>query len=776
MSDPKNLVIVESPAKAKTIERFLGKDFKVMSSFGHIRDLKKKNFGVDLKSFEPQYEIPADKKNVVKELRAQAKKAETIWLASDEDREGEAISWHLAEILKLDPKSANRIVFHEITKSAILNALEHPRHVDLNLVDAQQARRVLDRLVGFKLSPVLWRKVRPNLSAGRVQSVAVRLIVEREREIQNFESHASYAVSALFELPNGAALKATLRSHFTTKEEARAFLESCKTAEFHIDSVTTRPTKRTPAPPFTTSTLQQEAARKLGFPVAQTMRVAQGLYERGLITYMRTDSMNLSDLCLNTCGPVIEKMAGKEYHKRRTYHTSAKGAQEAHEAIRPTHMDNEEITGTVQEKRLYSLIWKRTIACQMADAELERTTVEISISTNANERFVSTGEVVKFDGFLRVYRESHDEENNEEEEKLLPKMNEGDVLKRQEIVAQERFTSAPLRYNEASLVHKLEELGIGRPSTYAPTISTIQQREYVARGDKAGEKRKVNVLKLKDNRISESNPQETFGSEKKKLIPTDMGLVVNDFLTEFFPEIMDYNFTAKVEKDFDHVAEGKENWHELMRNFYASFEPQVEKILNEKTEHKVGERELGIDPTTGKTISVKIGRFGPMVQLGTADESEKPLFASLHADQSIETITLEEALDLFKLPRTLGEFEDSPVVVNTGRFGPYVLHNKKFSSIPAGEDPLNVTLERAIEIIQEKRADEAKRHILTFEAEGIEVLNGRFGPFIKYEGKNYKIPKAQHETAAKLTLEDCKKIIEAESSKPAKTTSRRTRR
>lgn len=776
MSDPKNLVIVESPAKAKTIERFLGKDYKVMSSFGHIRDLKKKNFGVDLKSFEPQYEIPEDKKHVVSELRAQAKKADTIWLASDEDREGEAISWHLAEVLKLDPQKANRIVFHEITKPAILNAIEHPRHVDLNLVDAQQARRVLDRLVGFKISPILWRKVRPNLSAGRVQSVAVRLIVEREREIQNFKSEASYVVNALFELPDGSTLKAALHNHFKTKEEAHTFLESCKPANFHIASITTRPAKRTPAPPFTTSTLQQDAARKLGFPVALTMRVAQGLYERGLITYMRTDSMNLSDFCLNTCGPVIEAMAGKEYHKRRTYHTHSKGAQEAHEAIRPTHMDNETITGTAQEKRLYSLIWKRTIACQMADAEMEKTTVEINISTNSNEVFISTGEVVKFDGFLRVYRESHDEENNEEEDHLLPKMNEGDELKRQEIVAQQRFSSAPMRYNEASLVHKLEELGIGRPSTYAPTISTIQQREYVTKGDKAGDKRKVNVLKLKDNRISESNPQETYGAEKKKLIPTDIGLVVNDFLIQYFPEIMDYNFTANVEKDFDSVAEGKENWHELMRNFYASFEPQVEHTLSEKTEHKVGERELGNDPATGKPISVKIGRFGPMVQLGAADETEKPLFASLHPDQSIETITLEEALDLFKLPRTLGEFEGSPVIVNAGRFGPYVLHNKKFSSIPKGEDPLNVTLERAIEIIKEKREAEVKRHLRTFEAEGIEVLSGRFGPFIKFEGKNYKIPKAQQEKAAELTLDECRKIIEADSKKPTKTPSRRSRR
>lgn len=772
----KNLVIVESPAKAKTIEKFLGEDFKVMSSFGHIRDLKKKNFGVDLHTFKPEYEIPAEKEKLVGELRAQAKKAEAVWLASDEDREGEAISWHLAEVLHLDPKNSRRIVFHEITKPAILAAIEHPRTIDLNLVDAQQARRVLDRLVGFKLSPVLWRKVRPSLSAGRVQSVAVRLIVEREREVENFKSEDSYKVTALFRLggADNAQLRAELNTRFKTEAEARAFLESCRQASFAIDSINTRPSRRTPAPPFTTSTLQQEAARKLGFPVALTMRVAQGLYEAGLITYMRTDSMNLSELCLNSCGPLITEKMGSSYHQRRHYHTHAKGAQEAHEAIRPTDMRREDIDGSPQEKKLYSLIWKRTIACQMADAQLEKTTAAIRIS-GRSEQFVATGEVVKFDGFLKVYRESHDNDNEEENEsRLLPPMQEGQSVACQEISAQQRFTQQPPRYNEASLVHKLEELGIGRPSTYAPTISTIQQREYVVKGDREGERRAYRLLTLREGSISAETRTETTGTEKNKLFPTDIGTVVNDFLLDNFPEIMDYNFTANVEKDFDLVAEGKKNWTELIRNFYEEFDPQVEKTLSEKSEHKVGERELGTDPASGKPVSVKIGRFGPMVQIGSAGEEEKPRFATLPAQLSISTITLEEALDLFKLPRTLGNFEEKPVVVNTGRFGPYVQHNRKFVSIPKGEDPMDISYERAVELIQAKREAEEKSHLKSFEEEpGLEVRSGRFGPYISFEGTNYKIPKAQAERAAELTLEECRKIIESTAAAP-KTGTKRT--
>ena len=600
---------------------------------------------------------------------------------------GEAISWHLAEVLGLDPKETRRIVFHEITKPAILAAIEHPRHIDLNLVDAQQARRVLDRLVGFKLSPVLWRKVRPSLSAGRVQSVAVRLLVEREREIQQFKPEASYRVTAVFNVPEKdgsvALLKAELNKRFATKEEAEAFLNDCAKATFNIDNIATRPTKRTPAPPFTTSTLQQEAARKLGYPVTVTMRVAQSLYESGLITYMRTDSMNLSDLCLNSCGPVIDQLMGDNYHQRRTYHTHSKGAQEAHEAIRPTDMNRQQISGDTREQRLYELIWKRTIACQMADAKLERTTVNIAVS-GRDEYFQATGEVVRFDGFLRVYRESRgDDDNNANDESgLLPPMAEGDVLTRGEVVAQERFTQQPSRYTEASLVHKLEELGIGRPSTYAPTISTIQNREYVVKGDNEGSPRSYTQLSLTENGVVEQVMTENVGSNRGKLVPTDTGLVVNDFLMEYFPEIMDYNFTANVEKQFDEVAEGKENWTKMISNFYKDFEPQVERTLNEKTEHRVGERELGIEPKTGKPVSVKIGRFGPVVQIGTPNDEEKPRFANLAKGQSIETITLEEALELFKLPRTLGEFEEQTVKANVGRFGPYVQLGKLFVSIP----------------------------------------------------------------------------------------------
>ena len=773
---PKNLVIVESPAKAKTIEKFLGSDFKVMSSFGHIRDLKKKNFGVDLDSFRPEYEIPADKVHVVSELRAAAKKTETVWLASDEDREGEAISWHLAEVLKLDPAKAQRIVFHEITKPAILSAIEHPRHIDLNLVDAQQARRVLDRLVGFKLSPVLWRRVRPSLSAGRVQSVAVRLIVEREREIEQFQSEAAYQVTALFELParageNPVQIKATLNRAFATESEAEDFLEACKNADFIVESVVKRPTKRTPAPPFTTSTLQQEAARKLGFPVAMTMRVAQTLYEAGLITYMRTDSMNLSDLCLNACGPVITSEMGADYHQRRHYHTHAKGAQEAHEAIRPTDMRREQIEGTPQEQRLYTLIRKRTLASQMADAQLEKTTVCVNVS-GREEQFVTTGEVVLFDGFLRIYRESVDTEaENEGEGGLLPHIEEGEQLSRLEITARERYTRQPPRYTEASLVHKMEELGIGRPSTYAPTISTIQQREYVVKGDREGSPRQIHVLTLAQDNIVPSTIEERAGADKGKLLPTDIGTVVNDFLTANFPDIMDYNFTANVEKDFDDVAEGNKEWTSLIRQFYADFDPLVTRAMEERNELRVGERELGIDPKSGKVVKVRIGRYGPMVQIGTAEEEEKPLFATLPKDKSMASITLDEALELFKLPRTLGEYEGKPVVANTGRFGPYINHDKKFVSIPKGEDPLEISLERAIELILSKREAEEKSHLKTFDEEPeLEIRAGRFGPYIAYKGKNYKIPKAQADRAAELTLEECRKIIETPAPSKTKTT------
>ncbi|MFW5603664.1 MAG: type I DNA topoisomerase [Bacteroidales bacterium] len=768
---PKNLVIVESPAKAKTIEKFLGDDYKVMSSYGHIRDLKKKNFGVDLDTFAPDYEIPADKQHVVSELRSAAKKASAVWLASDEDREGEAISWHLAEVLGIDPKTAQRIVFHEITKPAILAAIEHPRSIDLNLVDAQQARRVLDRLVGFKVSPVLWRRVRPSLSAGRVQSVAVRLIVEREREIAAFKEQSAYRVSAVFTLgDSGMEVRAELDRRFKTKAEAEAFLLSCNGAAFHVAGVETRPMHRTPAPPFTTSTLQQEAARKLGFSVSATMRVAQTLYEAGLITYMRTDSTNLSALCLNACGPVIEESMGKEYHKRRTYHTHTKGAQEAHEAIRPTDMRRAEIEGTAQERRLYALIRKRTLACQMADALIEKTTAVIAID-GKSETFVANGEVVKFDGFLRVYADSRYAGDGEGDDApgMLPQMSEGETACATEISARERFSAAPARYNEASLVHKLEELGIGRPSTYAPTISTIQQRGYVAKGDKEGTERPFTVLVLAGGKVQEATRTETVGSEKGKLMPTDVGLVVNDFLMEAFPGIMDYNFTANVEKEFDEVAEGKKDWKKLIQSFYKDFEPDVERSLEQQSSHKVGERSLGTDPASGKPVVVKIGRFGPMAQIGDTGEEEKPRFARLAAGQSIETITLEEALDLFKLPRVCGAFEGKDIVVSTGRFGPYVMHDKKFVSIPKNIDPLEITQEQAINLIVTKRNAEEQSILKTFEEqEGLQIRTGRFGPYIACNGKNFKIPRSMAERASELTIEECRKIMSEPPKKKAK--------
>ena len=760
-----NLVIVESPAKAKTIEKFLGKDYKVMSSYGHIRDLKKKELSIDSKTLEPDYEIPDEKKKLVAELKSNAKKAKKIWLASDEDREGEAISWHLCEVLGLDEAKTNRIVFHEITKSAILDAIQSPRRLDMNLVNAQQARRVLDRLVGFKLSPVLWRKVKPALSAGRVQSVAVRLIVEREREIQAFKSEPYYRVNALFGITNSdgsqSEVKAETDMRFKTHDEAIKFLELCKDAQFTVGGITKKPLRRTPAPPFTTSTLQQEAARKLGFTVSQTMMVAQRLYENGRITYMRTDSVNLSSLAINTSKDEIIRLWGKEYSRPRNYQTHAKGAQEAHEAIRPTYMSATEIEGTAQEKRLYDLIWKRTAASQMADAQIDKTTVTINVE-GTETKFIATGEVITFDGFLKVYRESTDDDETGQEETgyKLPAMQSGDVLQRREITSTERFSMGPIRYTEASLVHKLEELGIGRPSTYAPTISTIQQREYVQKGDKKGEERKYVVDTLKGNKITSKERKEMAGSEKGKLLPTDIGIVVNDFLMQNFPEIMDYNFTAKVEQQFDRIAEGKEEWGMMMKDFDKSFEPTVDKVMNARSEHKAGERKLGEEPGTGKPVFVKIGRFGPVVQIGSADDNEKPRFSQLPSDKSIETITLEEALELFKLPRTVGQFEGSDVVIGAGRFGPYVMHNKKYVSLPKEEDPMTITLETAIRLIGEKREQEQKRHIKTFDEDPkLEVLNGRYGPYIVYDGKNYRMPKNLHEKAAELTYKECMDIV-----------------
>ena len=767
----KNLVIVESPAKAKTIEKFLGKDFKVMSSYGHIRDLKKKELSIDINTLVPDYEIPVEKEKLVNDLRNHAKQAEKVWLASDEDREGEAISWHLCEVLGLDEEKTNRIVFHEITKPAIVEAIEHPRHLDMNLVNAQQARRVLDRLVGFKLSPVLWRKVKPALSAGRVQSVAVRLIVEREREIQGFESEPYYRVNAIFgvctEDGSMAEVKAELDKRFSTHDEVKAFLDKCKKANFTISSVTKKPLKRTPAPPFTTSTLQQEAARKLGFTVSQTMMVAQHLYENGRITYMRTDSVNLSSLCINSCKEEIAQLWGEQYSKPRQFHTNAKGAQEAHEAIRPAYMNVTEIEGTQQEKRLYELIWKRTAASQMADAQIEKTTVNIGIDT-ATEQFVANGEVIKFDGFLKVYRESADDDDNNQDEQLhtLPAMHEGQPLQRREVTATQRFSQGPVRYTEASLVHKLEELGIGRPSTYAPTISTIQQREYVQKGDKKGEERRYTIDVLRGNIVTEKTKTEIVGNEKGKLIPTDIGTVVNDFLLKYFPAILDYNFTAKVEQQFDTIAEGKAQWTQMLKQFYKDFEPTVQKTMNTREEHKAGERELGIDPQSQKPVFVKIGRFGPVIQIGRAEDSEKPRFAQLPTDKSMESITLEEALELFKLPRTVGEFEGMPVVIGAGRFGPYIMHNKKYVSLPKTEDPMTISLGTAVALIEQKRQQETQRHLKTFDEEPLlEVMNGRYGPYLAYDGKNYRLPKNLHEKAADLTLQECMDIINAPAKK-----------
>ena len=767
-----NLVIVESPAKAKTIEKFLGKDYKVMSSYGHVRDLKKKEISVDMEHLEPDYEIPAEKKKLISDLRAQASKAKKVWLASDEDREGEAISWHLCEVLGLDRQHTNRIVFHEITKTAILEAIEKPRHIDMNLVNAQQARRVLDRIVGFKLSPVLWRKVKPSLSAGRVQSVAVRLIVEREREIQAFKSEPHYKVSAVFSLAGDSseaktAFKAELNKRFDTHEEALAFLDTCKTASFTVGAVSKKPLKRTPAPPFTTSTLQQEAARKLGFTVSQTMMIAQRLYESGRITYMRTDSVNLSSLCRNTCKEEIGALYGEKYSKPRSYRTSSKGAQEAHEAIRPTYMNVHEITGNTQERRLYELIWKRTIASQMADAEIEKTTVNI-LSDNSSHEFVANGEVITFDGFIKVYRESIDEERDghDDSQHTLPVIKTGDALLRDEITATERYTLPPMRYTEASLVHKLEELGIGRPSTYAPTIQTIQQREYVQKGDRKGEERDYTIDTLKGDKVTTKTKKEVAGKEKGKLLPTDIGIVVNDFLLEHFKDIMDYHFTAKVEQQFDKIAEGKVQWTDTIKDFYKDFEPEVEKTMNGRSEHKAGERQLGTDPQSGLPVFVKIGRFGPVVQIGVADKENKPRFSQLPAGKSMETMTLDEALELFKLPRDIGEYEGKAVTIGAGRYGPYVLHNKVFVSLPKTEDPMTVTLETAIALIDEKRQQDKKRHIKQFdEDKKMEVMDGRYGPYIAYGGKNYRLPKALHNKVSELTYEQCMDIVRSATKK-----------
>lgn len=760
----KNLVIVESPAKAKTIEKFLGPDYKVLSSFGHIRDLADKGIGIDFENnYQPQYIVSSDKKKIVAELKKETKAAETVWLASDEDREGEAIAWHLFEELKLKKENTKRIVFHEITKEAIFNAIETPRSIDINLVDAQQARRVLDRIVGFELSPVLWRKVRPSLSAGRVQSVAVRLIVEREREVNQFNAESTYKVSAIFKTVDSQGksveLKSELQNRFSTKAEARDFLEHCRKSSFTVESIVKKPLKKSPAPPFTTSTLQQEAARKLGFSVTQTMIVAQKLYESGKITYMRTDSVNLSQLAINTSKAEIISMAGEKYVHPRQFNTKTKGAQEAHEAIRPSYMNAHTIDGTAQEKRLYELIWKRTIASQMAEAELEKTSINIKVS-GSKYMFVTSGEVIIFDGFLKVYLESTDDEAETENDSLLPAMKQGEKLEILEMAAQQRFSQKPPRYSEASLVRKLEELGIGRPSTYAPTISTIQNRLYVEKGDREPEKRNFDLLTLKNDKITEQNKTENTGAEKSKLFPTDIGIVVTDFLTEYFPNILSYNFTADVEKEFDHIADGKIVWTDAIDKFYKEFHPTVEDTLK-NSERQVGERILGTDPVSGRQLSVKIGKFGPLAQIGTAEEEEKPVFASLLREQSIESITLEEALELFKLPRQAGEYEDKVMTVAIGRFGPYIRHDGSFYSLAKTDDPMEITAERAIEIIEKKREEEKNRHIATLgENSEIQVLNGRFGPYFTCDKINYKIPKGTDPIS--LTFEKCKELMAAQ--------------
>ena len=769
-----NLVIVESPAKAKTIERFLGENYVVKSSFGHIRDLEKKDLGIDIEhNFQPKYEISPDKKAIVKELKQLAKEAKTVWLASDEDREGEAIAWHLFEVLGLKKENTKRIVFHEITKDAILHAINNPRDIDKNLVDAQQARRVLDRLVGFEVSPVLWKKVKPSLSAGRVQSVAVKLIVEREREINHFVEQKYYKVTGTFETKdasgNSIPLKAELSERFSTQEETVNFLEHCKKATFSVSDVETKPSSRKPAPPFTTSTLQQEASRKLGFSVSQTMAVAQKLYEQGHITYMRTDSVNLSQLAIGAAKAVICNTLGEKYSKPRNFATKTKGAQEAHEAIRPTYMDKETISGDKNEQQLYSLIRKRTLASQMAEAELEKTTITIAIS-GEKYTFEAVGEVIIFDGFLKVYMESFDDEKEDDEAALLPAIHKGDQLQRSLIQALEQYTTHPPRYTEASLVKKMEALGIGRPSTYAPTITTIQNRGYILRESRDGAERQLDQIDLKGQDIKVKKINRMFGAEKKKLFPSDIGMVVTDFLSNYFMNIMDYNFTANAEDALDHIAEGEVEWQSMIGTFYQPFHANVEKTLKE-SERNTGARELGKDPQTGETVVVRIGRFGPMAQIG---EGESVRYAGLLKGQLMETITLEEALDLFKFPRQLGEFEEKPVSIGIGRFGPYIKHNQLFVSLKKGiDDPGTITLETAIERINEKREIEKNRKIQEFE-NGVQILNGRFGPYITFNTVNYKIPKGKE--ADKLTFEETMAIIEKGGDCKKKTTKKTTKK
>ncbi len=750
-----NLVIVESPAKARTIEKFLGKGYTVKSSFGHIRDLKKKGLGIDIENgFLPQYEISSDKKKTVSELKTAAGKADTVWLASDEDREGEAIAWHLAETLSLDPEKTRRIVFHEITKNAILDAIENPRDIDMNLVKAQQARRVLDRLVGFELSPILWKKIQPKLSAGRVQSVALRLIVDREREISAFEAKPYFRVEGVFYAEGSQKpIHATLDRKFDTEDEARAFLERCRGEEFHIASVDKREARRSPAPPFTTSTLQQEAARKLGYSVSQTMSIAQRLYEAGLITYMRTDSMNLSTLALGTTKEVVTRLYGAPYAKTRNYHTHTKGAQEAHEAIRPTYVSNLDIEGTATEKRLYNLIWKRTVACQMADAVVEKTDVEIRGSRIA-EKFLASGEQILFDGFLKVYIEGRDDEESENLT-VLPTLGEGQLLNCNQISAIQKYTQHLPRYSEASLVKKLEELGIGRPSTYASTVSTLITRGYIIKGDKPGVDQEVCQLDLRDGQITRSVRHEKTGAEKKKLLPENIGIVVTDFLAANFADILDYGFTAQVEESFDKVAKGRLSWDKVISDFYGPFHKEVDGSLQDQ-EHTRSERLIGYDPASGKPISARIGRFGPLLQKGASDDPDKQ-FVSLRKGQLIETITLEDALQLFALPRVVGHYGDAEITTAIGRFGPYVKYDGHFVSLAKGQDPYTLTEEQAIALIEESRNKETKKVIADFTDAGIQILNGRYGPYLKKGKENYRIPKKQD--AASLTLEDCLAII-----------------
>lgn len=752
----KNLVIVESPAKAKTIEKFLGSDFHVLSCFGHIRDLHKSRLSIDTEhGFLPEYEIPSEKKTLISQLSKAAKEADFVWLASDEDREGEAIAWHLDQVLKLDPAKTKRIVFNEITKTAILNAIEHPRDLDYDLVDAQQARRILDRLVGYEISPLLWRKVKPSLSAGRVQSVAVRLIVEREEEIKRFTEETSFRVIASF-----GNFMAELNKRFSNKDEALRFLESCRNSTFHVGEMEVKPSKRNPAAPFTTSTLQQEASRKLGFSVSKTMMVAQQLYEDGLITYMRTDSVNLSTLAISMAQSQIEKTYGQRYSHPRNFSTKTKGAQEAHEAIRPTSMERTSITGDPSRVRLYDLIWKRAIASQMSEAEIEKTLVRIDVSGQNELYFIAKGEVILFDGFLKVYTEGKDDEDENQESGRLPALHQGDLLQLNHMGAKEVFSQHSPRYTEASLVKKLEELGIGRPSTYAPTISTIIKREYVVKEDRPGRLRTCMALEMKDGIIEERTLNENTGAEKAKLFPTDIGILVNQFLVKYFSEIVDYSFTAEVEKQFDEIAQGKMKWNNMIANFYKSFHHQVENTA-QKSEKVSGERFLGTDPVSGENIYVKLGRFGPVVQKGDSNTEVKPSYAGLKKGLSMESLTLEEALDLFKLPREVGVYEGEPITAAIGRFGPYLKYKKNFVSIPKTDDPLDITLERAVELIRNKQEAETKKVIKTFEEEpGLQVLNGRYGPYICYENKNYKIDKSL--VAEELSLDDCRRIISEE--------------